>query len=418
MTRLLAVGDLHLGRTPAALHADLQPRRAELGPEAAWRRCVATAIEHEVDGVVMSGDVVERSRDLLVAYGDLKQGIDQLAQAGIPVLAVAGNHDTLVLPRLAAEIDQLELLGAGGRWETRSIGTLQILGWSFPHSHVSRSPLEDLPSLDDPSRTIGLLHCDRDQMDSPYAPVSRRELDDAGLAAWLLGHIHQPDRLEGPRPSGYLGSVSALRASETGARGPWLLDWNGHEIQTTHIALAPLRFDAMDLDLSDVADPDDLPTAAVRLGQTHLQRLHGTGELPDVIGLRVRLTGTCRFERQLTDTVQQMLADSRPWQEGPVQFYLQRIDIATDAAQDLERLARQSDPCGLLAQRLLILADPAHQDHDALLEQGRATLLDVAQRKEFRALPADLDREEVRHWLEQAGRQALNQLLAQKAPDR
>ena len=35
--------------------------------------------------------------------------------AGIAVIAVSGNHDTEVLPRLAREIPELRLLGAGAQ---------------------------------------------------------------------------------------------------------------------------------------------------------------------------------------------------------------------------------------------------------------------------------------------------------------
>ncbi len=414
MTRLLAVGDLHLGRTPSALHPDLQARRAELGPEAAWTRCVTAAIDQAVDGVVMAGDVVERSRDLLVAYGDLRQGIDRLAAAGIPVVAVAGNHDTLVLPRLAAEIDNLQLLGAGGSWQERRIGQLRILGWSFPRRHVRRDPLKDFPALDDAAGVVGLLHCDRDQRDSAYAPVSSRDLERTGIAGWLLGHIHQPDPLQGPRPIGYLGSVSALRASETGPRGPWRIDWNGHQLEATHLALAPLRFSALEIDLSDLDGPDDLAAAALDAGRRHVRTLLAATDGPDVIGLRLTLTGRCCFEHRLAEAAEQLLAESRPWQEGPVQLFIQHLLIATDPAHDLERLARQSDPCGLLAQRLLILQDTSHADHARLIEQARPHLADAAGRREFQALDTELDESEIRHWLIQAGRIALHQLLAQK----
>lgn len=414
MTSLLAIGDIHLGRSPAALHADLQARRSELGPEAAWARCVNEALERGVDGVLLAGDVVERSRDLLVAYGDLKQGIDRLASAGIPVLAVAGNHDTLVLPRLAAEIETLHLLGAGGRWEERSVGKLRILGWSFPRPHVRHNPLLDLPPIDRPERVIGLLHCDRDQSDSPYAPVTSQDLKTARTAAWLLGHIHQPDRLDGDRPIGYLGSVTALRASDTGPRGPWLIEWNRGRIAATHLPLAPLRFDALEVDLSELRAPEELAEAILSASRSHVAKVADQAYVPEVIGLRLTLTGRCRFEQALAGMVEELVAGSRPWKEGPVRLFLQKAVIATDAAADLERLARQEDPCGLLARRILILLDHAHPEHLSMLASARPSLVEAAGQKEFRELEASIDEEQVRHWLLQAARTSLNALLAQK----
>lgn len=414
MTTLLAIGDIHLGRSPAALHPDLQTQRPGLGPEAAWRRCVSEALERGVDGVLLAGDVVERSRDLLVAYGDLKQGIDQLAAAGIPVLAVAGNHDTLVLPRLAAEIDALHLLGAGGRWQKKSLGKLSVLGWSFPRPHVRHNPLRELPRIERPERVIGLLHCDRDQSDSPYAPVTSQDLEAAGTAAWLLGHIHQPDRLDGERPIGYLGSATALRASDTGPRGPWLIEFNDGQLAATQLPLAPLRFDTVQIDVSALEAPEDLAEATLAAGRAHIETLQNERFVPDVIGLRLTLTGRCRFESALTQAADDLIAGSRPWKEGSIRLFVQKVVVATGAAADLERLARQEDPCGLLARRILVLQDSAHPEHQDLIARARPHLAEAASQKEFRELAADLDDEGVRYWLLQAARTTLNDLLAQK----
>lgn len=414
MTTILAVGDIHLGRTPAALHPDLAGRASHLGPEAAWSRAVAEAIKRQVDAVVLAGDVVERSRDLLVAYGDLKQGVEQLAAAGIRVLAVAGNHDTLVLPRLAREIDSLELLGAEGRWQEKSIGNLNIIGWSFPRPQVNYSPLQDFPQLTRPERTIGLLHCDRDQSDSPYAPVSSAELAAAPTAAWLLGHIHQPDVLGGERPIGYLGSITALRASDIGARGPWLLSEGQSALALEQLPLAPLRYEVLDLDVSQLERPEMLTEATLAASRALASELSRGAFIPDVVGLRINWVGRCRFERELPQAGAQLLADSRPWQEHGVTFFIQKSLVRTEVDFDLEDIAQRSDPSGLLARRLLILANPAHEDHQRLLEEGRTRLQHIAALREFQALSAALDDRTVRDWLRRAGQRALLELLAQR----
>jgi len=414
MTTLLAIGDIHLGRTPAALHPDLAAQAAQLGPEAAWSRAVTEAINRNVDAVLLAGDVVERSRDLLVAYGDLKNGIEKLATAGIPVLAVAGNHDTLVLPRLAREIDALQLLGAEGRWQEKSVGKLSVIGWSFPRPQVRRSPLQDFPQISQPERVIGLLHCDRDQTDSPYAPVSSAELEAAPTAAWLLGHIHQPDPLSTARPIGYLGSLSALRASEIGARGPWLLRWSESGIEMEQLPLAPLRYEALELDLSELERAEMLAEATLAAARELAARLGRHEFLPDVVGLRLQLVGRCRFERELLASSARLVEESRPWRERGMLFFIQKIDIRTEADFDLDEIAQRSDPCGLLARRLLILADPEHSEHQRLLDQGRARLVRVAGLREFQALGTEMDDASVRNWLHRAGQRALLELLAQR----
>ena len=259
--RLLAIGDMHLGRRPSRLPPALAHRARELGPSEAWARIVDAALEAEIDAAVLAGDVVDRENDFFEAFRELRAGVERLATAGIRVFGVAGNHDVAVLPRLAGQIDAFEFLGQGGNWQVVDIGVgaekAALWGWSFPMSRVSESPLAGAKFSRRPGPNLGLLHCDRDQAGSSYAPVSGRELEGAGLAGWLLGHIHQPDALAAPHPSGYLGSVTGTDPGESGARGPWLLTVDGGRVrEVTQWALAPLRWERMEVDIEGIQEPE------------------------------------------------------------------------------------------------------------------------------------------------------------------
>jgi len=411
MTTLLAIGDIHLGRLPAALPDDLKGRQRELGPETAWMRSVNEAVNRKVDAVLLAGDVVERSRDFFVAYGQLKAGVEKLAAAGIPVIAVAGNHDTHVLPRLAAEIDSLHLLGEGGYWQQHTINGCIIIGWSFPQAQVRHSPLDSFPKLSPRKPLIGLLHCDRDQSDSPYAPVSSADLEEAPVAAWLLGHIHQPDDLSGSRPMGYLGSVSALRASETGSRGPWLIEVSKKSVSAQQIALAPLRYERLEIDcskLQSIGDLGGLVLAATRRALTNMDHQ------PVALGLRVALTGQCAVSGHLPAAADSLLQEARPWHENGVQCFIHRISVNTLPQLDLDSLARQSDPCGLLAQRLLALKAPGTAEWQRLIEMGRESLQVIADGREFRDLGRTLSDADIAEKLESAAQLTLSRLITQR----
>ena len=148
--RILFVGDMHLGRLPSRVparcpgHGGLNLR--DLGPAATWERIVEAALDLEVDAVALAGDLVERDNAMFEAYGPLATGVRRLVEKGITVAAVAGNHDTRVLPRLAAEIDGFHLLGPGGTWSSLALsgrtGTrVNLVGWSFPARHHTVQPL-------------------------------------------------------------------------------------------------------------------------------------------------------------------------------------------------------------------------------------------------------------------------------------
>lgn len=423
---ILAVGDLHLGRRPAGLPQTVteQYEPSRLGPAAAWQRLVEAAIRHPVDAVLFAGDVVEQEQDFFEAYGLLRTGVQRLVTAGIRVLGVSGNHDTAVLPRLAAELPGFELLGADGRWQAvrlrgRGGGEAIVHGCSFVEARRAISPLAGHRFPPSPCPQLGLLHCDRDQADSPYAPVSSQALASAGLDAWLLGHIHRPDPLTPAAPSGYLGSVTALRRSETGPRGPWLYRLDGNGIATVQQwPLAPLQWYGLTVDLTglnDAAEGRSRLLAAVRALQEQLQ---GEAWHPELAGVQVRLTGRVNGGGTIRDRLADELRDS-PLLPGPPPFFVDSLRQETLPEIDLRRLAREASPAGLLAAQLLTLEagpdDPAYRN---LVAEAREALEAECRHKHWQELaPPALDDAAVAERLWRAGSAALDALLAQKAAE-
>jgi exonuclease SbcD len=214
---LFAAADIHLGRSPARVSADWALRHS---PRVAFDNLVTAAIDEQADAVLLAGDVVDRDNVFFEAYGVLQRGVARLREKGIPLIAVAGNHDTHILPELADAVDDPEafrLLGRGGTWESvdlscRDGSQIRIWGWSFPRSDYSGNPLSDFPGLgsDRPATVIGLLHADRGASGGVYAPVSAADLDASGVRPWILGHIHLPDPTAPGSTSYYTGSLQAL----------------------------------------------------------------------------------------------------------------------------------------------------------------------------------------------------------------
>ena len=79
------------------------------------------ALDAKVRAVALAGDVVEKEDDFFEAYRELATGVKALTDAGIDVVAVAGNHDVKVLPRLANDLLKFKLLGRGGQWESWTV---------------------------------------------------------------------------------------------------------------------------------------------------------------------------------------------------------------------------------------------------------------------------------------------------------
>jgi len=419
--KLLAVGDIHLGRRPARLPHELAGDARALGPAGAWRRVVARAIAEGVDAVALAGDVVEREDDFYEAYRELRAGVEELAAAGIRVLGVAGNHDVHVLPRLADQLDDFDLVGRDGKWETRTLEAggeqATLHGWSFREARVPTSPVAEHDFQRGPGANLGLLHCDLDQRGSPYAPVMANELRDTGLDAWLLGHIHVPHALSVTRPVGYLGSLTGLDPGEPGDHGPWLITFEGGRVQGIDPwVLAPLRWEPLKLDLAELDEAESARARLLEKLREHDRTLAGLAEAPRAVGLRLRVTGRTDLGTEATRLLENDLGQLlHEGETTGAHYFIEKVIAETRPEIPLHKLAERNDPPGLLAQRLLRLETPHSEEARGLIADGKKRLEQLRRESRWQALdPQPLEDDEVVDWLWRSGTRMLEDLLAQQ----
>ncbi len=364
-TKILFVGDMHLGRAPGGV--SMLPDRANLGPTMALDRVVATAIAHGVHAVAFAGDLVESSNALFEAYGPLQNAALTLKQHHIETIAVAGNHDTLVLPRLLkAMAEGIHVLGKGGTWSSHLVRgqaplPVRLVGWSFPAAHCSFSPLrQDPPARQEGEITLGLLHADLDVAKSDYAPVSAKELLATGYQGWFLGHIHRPDTPPQDLAPFYLGSLTPLDPSEIGTHGPVLVTVHPDASLTAErLPLAPLQWQHLVVTCPPLSDPrEDLPPLLLEHMLKVLGNLPPRAEPLLGLGFRVRLTGRIPDPSAVHAAVAAMDLVNLTTISHETTLFVEKLTCEVTAAHDLKRLAVQGDPVGLLARRILELENP------------------------------------------------------------
>lgn len=431
IAKILFVGDIHLGRRPAGaaeqlVDHGLEPRR--LGPARALELAVELALAEEVHAFVLAGDVIESPRDRFEAYAHLERATRRLLDAGVRVLGVAGNHDAIALPRLAQRLPRFELLGANGRWETRALqapgGELLLAGYSFATSHHPENPFRH-PSwaalraelLGTTSPVLGVLHCDRDQGSSRYAPVTSSDLESSGTDAFFLGHIHQPDALTGPRPVGYLGSLVGLDPGETGRRGPWLVEVFGRgQVQATHRPLGPVRWEPLEVSVEGLGGAELEDQLHGRILSAFAEHARGLGpELGrglEAVGCRVKLCGVTSEGTALARLVSDQARFVVTHEIEGVCYFLEKLVDATEPALDLERAATGRDPLAILAREVLEL-QAGGDAADALVTDLDRRLDEVVGRG-WKDLFAEAPSPNAHALLTEAARRVLRELLDQR----
>ncbi len=363
--RLLCGADLHLGKAfsygagPGKEHFLIQ----------AWENFIDFALDPDsaVDAVLLAGDIFDSEKDLYEAVYHFEKGIAKLAEKGIVVLAVAGNHDARLfsLRSFFSHLPGFYILGKNGTWESyyleREGRKIRIDGWSFPSEHFAANPLRLQPPVQPEEIAIGLLHCEcPGPKESLYAPVSLQDLGSSGHKAWVLGHIHIPQNILNSSSRGakayplafYCGSLQGLDISEQGPRGAMVLDIQSTgEIHDHFIPLAPFlwRHHIIEMDNGE----QDL---GVRLENASKEIAHG--ERTRGLAIRFYLRGRVR-------NYQALAARACEWEGkqltsffngfSPVPCWIEKIVVDCQPTFDLELLGKGENIIGQLAKRLLLL---------------------------------------------------------------
>ncbi len=416
-TRLLAIGDIHLGRRSGRIPAELPVDR--LDPTAALALAVAAAREHDVAAVLLAGDVIDHDHAPFHAIGLLARAVADLSAHGIPVYTVAGNHDADALPRAVAALADLRILGLGGQWEEVTIAdSVRVRGWSFPRPRYQASPLAGFPAIEPGPPVIGLLHADLGARTSNYAPVTPGDLAGAGDVRWLLGHLHQPTLHAVDPTAGYLGSLVGLDPTEIGPHGPWLVTIKGDAVELEHLPLAPLHWTRLDVNVDEVADASGELPALITDALSEL----AAGDAPglaaaEAVGVRVRLTGRTADLAGLARVQRQLQETGFVLPVGQQRLFLDTVTSDVRPMHDLASLAAADDLPGLLARDLQAL----EAGEDSALIAEAAGMIGSVDHQSFLATIRDAaeapDPEQVRAMLLQSGYRLLDALLDPEGGD-
>jgi len=425
--KILCLGDLHLGVRPSRVPGSIDPETVSVAT--VWRRAVDFAIRNGVGLVLLSGDVVWEGNPL-EPLGPLERELGRLAAAGIEVCAVGGNHDFDVLPRLSRVLggERYRLLGEGGRWEpytwrdVEGRPALHVHGWSFPKKNVPWDPVGDydLETPDDGTPVLGLVHGDLDRARSTNAPLSRANLERAGVAGWVLGHVHKPElfELSGGRWALYPGSPQPLDPTEEGPHGAWLLELRDGKLgRPEPVPLATLRWETLEVDLAGVEDSDEAKDRLVATARQGTREVLADAETtPEHLLFTVRLTGRTAAHRNLPALARE-LEEERPLVAtvDGVETRVAQVRLHTRPPVDIEALAQSDDPPGILAALLLSLDGGPDPSADDLLARAETRIREVRDRRHY--LPAkeeDPDTPGEGERLKDAAWRLLDALLAQK----
>lgn len=269
--RFLHTGDLHLDSPVTGLTSEAPPEVLGVLRNAttnAWRAVVRTALEEHVDFVVVAGDVFEVASPTLLGQTRFRDGLAELAHAGIRSFVVHGNHDPLDGRSWAPSLAFPPAVHRFGTAPDESVSVLRdgreiarIHGRSYPRATVTENYAAGFRTDPDAPFSIGLLHANVG--DRPghanYAPCSVEDLRASGMGYWALGHIHQPGQVLADPPAVYSGIPQGRDPGELGARGCYVVEVDAAgRVTPKFVATDVVRWHPLEVSVAELADDEAL----------------------------------------------------------------------------------------------------------------------------------------------------------------
>lgn len=211
----------------------------------ALKKITIAAIAHQVDFVILAGDLFDGEDRSLRAQSRFRTEMLKLAEKEIPVYIVHGNHDHLngswVHLEMPANVHVFNSEVETKVLQAKNGEIIHLYGFSYPTRHVYDRKIDAYIKKEGADFHIGILHGNEStgvEHDN-YAPFTVSDLLGKDFDYWALGHIHKRAILTENPPIVYPGNIQGRNKKETGNKGIY------------HVTLTELN---MKIDFLETAD--------------------------------------------------------------------------------------------------------------------------------------------------------------------
>ncbi|GAB3060612.1 metallophosphoesterase family protein [Virgibacillus ainsalahensis] len=302
-------------------------------------RLVFSAIDKNVDFVLIVGDLFDNEVQSLKAQIRLKRAFEELKQHQINVYLSYGNHDFIkgnihpvtypdnvyIFPD--EKISQFT-------YEKDPFTKAAIYGFSYETRSVLQNKVGEYQITDNAvDFHIATLHGSvaSNTEHDVYAPFRISDLSEKDFNYWALGHIHQRQILKENPPIVYPGNIQGRNRKETGEKGCYHVVLSETNTELTFVPLQEIQFHAVTVDVSSCEEIHQL--------EHHIQM--ATDADTNTVPMMIQLTMTSdnpklkewEDSNQLEDMIELVnvsMIHQHPWN------YIFKYDIETNLTIDSE----------------------------------------------------------------------------------
>ncbi|MBS8262941.1 DNA repair exonuclease [Mesobacillus boroniphilus] len=345
--KFLHTADLHLDSPMVGLRHLPKAifHRLQESTFTALKNITDAAIKHEVDFVVIAGDLFDGEDRSIRAQAVLRNEMGRLADKGIKVYAIHGNHDHLGAKSVTIDFpdnvhffsDQVEKADF-----RKNDGTLvHLYGFSYPERHVMERWIERYKKVDGADFHVGLLHGHFEGVSEhgKYAPFRLTDLIDKDFDYWALGHIHKKAVLSQLPYVVYPGNPQGRNRKELGEKGAYIVNLSETGPEVSFFDTADVIWDEAIIDGQDLLSFNALYEKC--LDAIDGKRREGNGVLLDIRIEGVNSGLSDVIGKIASGELLELLQDTEKDEDSFV--WVHRLKFTEDIAVDRAGLIKQSD---------------------------------------------------------------------------
>ncbi|MGM7719321.1 metallophosphoesterase family protein [Metabacillus sp. Hm71] len=306
----------------------------------AFSKLISIAIKEQVDFVLLSGDLYDAEERSLKAQLRVKKEFERLAQAGIKVYVIHGNHDHLGGKWLdlnwpgnvhvfSSKQVEMEIFSKGGTPHA------YIYGYSYPSRSVIENMTTHYQKKDNHSVFhIGMLHgsIEGNKEHDVYCPFKISDLVSKDFDYWALGHIHKRQILHERNPIiAYPGNIQGRHRKEAGEKGFYLVAMHEDKASMEFISTEEVIWEDVELSISSLTSFSELISEC----QSAIEQFRKNQRSAC---LTITLTGAGDLSRSLQskETIQDLI-DALNEEEAEYDPFVWVVKIVNQATDSIEK---------------------------------------------------------------------------------
>ncbi|WP_251942732.1 DNA repair exonuclease [Staphylococcus sp. Marseille-Q5304] len=251
MVKFIHCADLHLDSPfksrsylSQSIFEDIQNSTYE-----SFKLIVDTALNEEVDFLIISGDLFDQENRTLRAEVFLKSQFERLAKEQIFVYVCHGNHDPLstgVATQWPNNVSVFSENVETYQTITKNGEEIYLHGFSYQNDASYENKVDAYPSSQgEKGIHIGLLHgtYSKSNTHERYTEFRLEDLKEKLYHYWALGHIHERQQLSEMPQIHYPGNIQGRHFKELGEKGCLLVEGDDLKLRTQFIPTQFIRFE-------------------------------------------------------------------------------------------------------------------------------------------------------------------------------